>query len=326
MVGEVSVGIRESSVSSALWRELPSYAVWFAIALGVGALASWGLARRLKRRTFGLELDEIARLLQEREATLHGIREGVIAFDTAGRDQRASTTRRSGCSRLPRRAIGRHARRRAARGPAARRARRRRRRAGRHRVHRRLLPRHQPDAGHPRRTAARRGGHAARPHRDGRAAARARRRAQPHRIAARPAARVLQPDARRRRAARTRAVGRGAELPSTEIRGTAAEFDNTLRAHIAAPQIVGLLLGKAAEASERGIELVISPETWLGESPAKVQALTTIIGNLIDNAFDALATHRRRAGSSSRSSKTTAADHRRGDRQRAGHPARRPSG
>ena len=72
-------------MSSALWREIPSYAVWFAIALALGALASWALARRLKRRTFGLELDEIALLLQEREATLHGIREGVIAIDTAGR-------------------------------------------------------------------------------------------------------------------------------------------------------------------------------------------------------------------------------------------------
>jgi two-component system CitB family sensor kinase len=49
-----------------------------------------------------------------------------------------------------------------------------------------------------------------------------------------------------------------------------------------------LLLGKAAEASERGIELVVSPETWLGDSPRRVQALTTIIGNLVDNAFDAL--------------------------------------
>ena len=85
LVGEVSVGIPESSVSSALRDELPSFAVWFAIALGIGALASWGLARHLKRRTFGLELDEISRLLQEREATLHGIREGVIAFGRDGR-------------------------------------------------------------------------------------------------------------------------------------------------------------------------------------------------------------------------------------------------
>src|SRR5206468_11870145 len=85
MIGEVSVGIRESSVSKALWDELPTYAGWFAVALAAGAVASWLLARRLKRKTFGLELDEIARLLQEREATLHGIREGVIAFDETDR-------------------------------------------------------------------------------------------------------------------------------------------------------------------------------------------------------------------------------------------------
>jgi two-component system CitB family sensor kinase len=74
----------------------------------------------------------------------------------------------------------------------------------------------------------------------------------------------------------------------TEIRGTAVEFDNTLRTHIAAPQIVGLLLGKAAEAGERGILLEIAPETWLSESPGKVQVLTTVLGNLVDNAMDAV--------------------------------------
>ena len=73
-----------------------------------------------------------------------------------------------------------------------------------------------------------------------------------------------------------------------EIRGTAAEFDNTLRTHIESPQIIGLLLGKAAEASEHGVELVITPDTWLSESPDKVQALTSILGNLIDNAIAAL--------------------------------------
>ena len=68
----------------------------------------------------------------------------------------------------------------------------------------------------------------------------------------------------------------------------AADLDQTLRTHIRAPQIVGLMLGKAAEATERGIDLVIAPETTLGEAPDRVQALTTILGNLIDNAFDAL--------------------------------------
>ena len=44
-------------------------------------LAALGLSRLLKRQTFGLELREIAALLQEREAMLHGIREGVIGYD-----------------------------------------------------------------------------------------------------------------------------------------------------------------------------------------------------------------------------------------------------
>jgi two-component system, CitB family, sensor kinase len=55
------------------------------IALALGVTASLLLARRLKRQTFGLELDEIAGLLQEREAMLHGIREGVVIVDPRGR-------------------------------------------------------------------------------------------------------------------------------------------------------------------------------------------------------------------------------------------------
>ncbi len=85
VIGEVSAGIQEHQVYGALWRELPVIALYTALALGFGALAALLLARRLKRTTFGLELHEIARLLQEREAMLHGVREGVITFDTDGR-------------------------------------------------------------------------------------------------------------------------------------------------------------------------------------------------------------------------------------------------
>jgi two-component system CitB family sensor kinase len=49
------------------------------------------------------------------------------------------------------------------------------------------------------------------------------------------------------------------------------------------------MLGKAAEASERGIELALASDTVLGEIPDRVQAITTVLGNLIDNAFDAIA-------------------------------------
>jgi two-component system, CitB family, sensor kinase len=86
-IGEVSAGILERQVSDQLLNELPSLLLYFACALAIGVVASVTLARRLKRSTFGLELDEIAALVQEREAMLHGIREGVITLD---RDDRVT--------------------------------------------------------------------------------------------------------------------------------------------------------------------------------------------------------------------------------------------
>jgi GAF domain-containing protein/PAS domain-containing protein/anti-sigma regulatory factor (Ser/Thr protein kinase) len=85
LVGEVSAGIAEAQVSSQFGRELSAFALYVGIALGIGAAASYLLARRLKRTTFGLEFDDVAGLLQDREATLHGIREGVVGCDAQGR-------------------------------------------------------------------------------------------------------------------------------------------------------------------------------------------------------------------------------------------------
>ena len=81
IIGEVSAGILERQISTQLLHELPTLLLYFACALGIAVIASLTLARRLKRTTFGLELDEIAALVQEREAMLHGIREGVITLD-----------------------------------------------------------------------------------------------------------------------------------------------------------------------------------------------------------------------------------------------------
>lgn len=85
IVGEVSVGISIDEITSRLLSLLPSVALYLGLALCVGVVASLLLARRLKRQTFGLELGELAGLLQEREATLYGIREGVIAVDPDGK-------------------------------------------------------------------------------------------------------------------------------------------------------------------------------------------------------------------------------------------------
>lgn len=85
VVGEVSAGVLETDVAQKAQSELLSLAVYLAAAFATGLLVAVLLARRLKRQTFGLELDEIAALLQEREATLYGIREGVVAVDGNGR-------------------------------------------------------------------------------------------------------------------------------------------------------------------------------------------------------------------------------------------------
>lgn len=85
IIGEVSAGILERHVSDAVTRSLPTLVGYSLLALGLGIAVSLLLARKLKRQTFGLELDEIAALLQEREAMLHGVSEGVITVDAAGR-------------------------------------------------------------------------------------------------------------------------------------------------------------------------------------------------------------------------------------------------
>ena len=81
LIGEVSVGFLTATVAGHVARTLVDLAVYFLAVLALGVLAALGLSRLLKRQTFGLELREIAALLQEREAMLHGIREGVLGYD-----------------------------------------------------------------------------------------------------------------------------------------------------------------------------------------------------------------------------------------------------
>ncbi len=81
LIGEVSVGFPVGDATTQLARELRSFADYMILAIGLGVLTALGFARWLKRQTFGLELREIAGLLQEREAMLHGIREAVLGYD-----------------------------------------------------------------------------------------------------------------------------------------------------------------------------------------------------------------------------------------------------
>ncbi|HEU5426798.1 MAG TPA: sensor histidine kinase [Actinocrinis sp.] len=286
MVGEVSAGIRESTITSALWQELPVDAGWFAIALAGGAVVSWLLAWRLKRRTFGLELDEITTLLQEREATLHGIREGVIAFDRLGRVTMVNDEARrllgigiAGIGGCLEELIPPGRLRDVLSGEIA----------GQDQVV--LTDDYLLTVNRMPVTLA------GRPHgavvtlRDRTELSGLLReldsvrgltdalRAQQHEFSNRmhTVAGLLE-------------LGESDEALHylTDLGGAEAEFAESVRSRVASPLIVGLILGKAAVASERGVNLELSDETLLGHAPEKAQALTTILGNLIDNAFDAL--------------------------------------
>lgn len=85
VIGLVSVGVLESAVSAQLRSDLPVILIPPLVGLGLGVAGSLLLARRIKRQTFGLEPGEIATLLEQREAVLHGIREGTLATDRLGR-------------------------------------------------------------------------------------------------------------------------------------------------------------------------------------------------------------------------------------------------
>ncbi|MBI0383230.1 GHKL domain-containing protein, partial [Streptomyces albiflaviniger] len=81
----VSVGIGYGSVRDQLLAAVPRLLLYAGAALAVGVLAAIAVSRRLRRRTHGVAFADISALLDEREAMLHGIREGVVAFDRQGR-------------------------------------------------------------------------------------------------------------------------------------------------------------------------------------------------------------------------------------------------
>ncbi|MDI6709527.1 MAG: sensor histidine kinase [Bacillota bacterium] len=84
-VGVVVVGILTPTIHSVL--KTIRMELYFALAFGllVGLLGSLYLARRIKRGMFNLEPEQIARLLEERIAILQSINEGILAVDSEAR-------------------------------------------------------------------------------------------------------------------------------------------------------------------------------------------------------------------------------------------------
>jgi sensor histidine kinase regulating citrate/malate metabolism len=66
------------------------------------------------------------------------------------------------------------------------------------------------------------------------------------------------------------------------------EWIDELPRRIADPALAALLIGKASVASERGIIFSLSPDSRLHAHDGLGDVLATIVGNLVENAFDAV--------------------------------------
>ncbi|NMR30821.1 ATP-binding protein [Crystallibacter degradans] len=80
-VGIAAVGREYPSTWERLGQAVPNLLTYLGVSLALGTAGSLLLARRVKRQTLGLEPEEIAGLVEHREAMLHGVKEGVIALD-----------------------------------------------------------------------------------------------------------------------------------------------------------------------------------------------------------------------------------------------------
>ena len=84
VIGDVSVGVGVQRIQDMLVSHLQEVGSAVVLALLLGTGISYLLARHIKGQMLGLEPAEIASLFEQREAMLQGIREGVVAVDRAG--------------------------------------------------------------------------------------------------------------------------------------------------------------------------------------------------------------------------------------------------
>ncbi|MEH7452828.1 DcuS/MalK family sensor histidine kinase [Gottfriedia acidiceleris] len=84
-VGAVAVGISLENVTKAVHKGRMGMMIGTIIGILIGVTGAVGLARFIKKILLGLEPFAIARLLEERSSMLQSVREGIIAIDQEGK-------------------------------------------------------------------------------------------------------------------------------------------------------------------------------------------------------------------------------------------------
>ncbi|GAA2580822.1 sensor histidine kinase [Winogradskya consettensis] len=85
IIGLVSVGITTEAINRGLLRQVPAVAGSTAVALLLAGAGAWLLSRRLRRQTHGLGPAEMTRMYEYYDAVLHSVREGLVVVDRDGR-------------------------------------------------------------------------------------------------------------------------------------------------------------------------------------------------------------------------------------------------
>ncbi|WP_119726852.1 sensor histidine kinase [Thermomonospora amylolytica] len=85
VVGMVGIGITTIRVGEELRRRVPGIVLVALAGFGAAAVGALLVSRRLRRQTLGLEPAEITRMYEHHDAVLHSVREGVVVFDSRRR-------------------------------------------------------------------------------------------------------------------------------------------------------------------------------------------------------------------------------------------------
>ncbi|AQZ64483.1 histidine kinase [[Actinomadura] parvosata subsp. kistnae] len=269
----VSAGITVDRISARLRDQLAWGGLIVALALGVGAAGTWLVTARLRRQTHGLGPVELGRIHEHHDAVLHAVREGLLLV---GRD--GTLTLCNDAARLllglPADAEGRHVRDLGLSAVVA---------DDEERVHlvgdRVLAVNSAPSRLG---TVVTVRDHTELQALTGQLDAE-RGFAESLRSAAHEAANRLHTVITLVELGRTE---QAVALGTAELRA-AQELTDRVVGAVREPVLAALLLGKSAEAAERGSELVISQDSELDDLGLDARELVTIVGNLIDNAIDA---------------------------------------
>ncbi|HET6165988.1 MAG TPA: sensor histidine kinase [Marmoricola sp.] len=87
VIALVSVGITLGRIDSQLWRNLVGVGLAALAVLAVGVGGAWLISRRLRRQTHGMGEQEITRMYEYYRAVLHAVREGLLLLDSEDRVQ-----------------------------------------------------------------------------------------------------------------------------------------------------------------------------------------------------------------------------------------------